>query len=113
MRFKPPPKQVEESGDISWRVEFRSMEAQLTDEENALFMFLVHCFVVILEDDHCFNLNLYMPISKIDENFQRSYKRDAITEQKFYFRKNIFEDGPCVLTEITLLEMFFGSVKII
>lgn len=106
MRFKPPPGQ---DSPISWRVEFRAMEAQLSEEENAIFIYLVHLFRVILEDKD-FNLNFYMPISKIDENFSRSYKKNAFMAEKFYFRKNLFEDGPCDLTEISLYEMFFGSV---
>lgn len=110
MRFKPPPEQITEDDKIGWRVEFRSMEAQLTDEENGIWIFLVHCFSVLLEDED-FNLNLYLPITKLDENFQRSYKRDAIIKEKLWFRKNVFENGPCVLTEVTMKELFFGSVK--
>ena len=58
MRFKPPPP----GGNIGWRVEFRSMEIQLTDFENAAFaIFNVLLTRVILS----YNLNLYVPISKV------------------------------------------------
>ena len=58
MRFKPPPP----GSDIGWRVEFRSMEIQLTDFENAAFaIFIVLLTRVILSYD----LNLYIPISKV------------------------------------------------
>lgn len=58
MRFKPPPP----GGNIGWRVEFRSMEIQMTDEENAAFaIFIVLLTRVILS----YGLNLYIPISKV------------------------------------------------
>ncbi|KAI0786681.1 glutamate-cysteine ligase catalytic subunit [Abortiporus biennis] len=86
VRFKPPPV----NSSIGWRVEFRSMEVQLTDYENAAFA----VFVVLLSRAIlAFNMNLYIPISKVDENMDRAQKRDAIHTQKFYFRKEIFAYG--------------------
>ena len=83
LRFKPPPPQ----SNIGWRVEFRSMEVQLTDFENAAFsIFIVLLTRAILS----FDLNFYMPISKVDINMQRAQKRDASRQGKFYFRKNVF-----------------------
>ncbi|KAF8453430.1 glutamate-cysteine ligase-domain-containing protein [Terfezia claveryi] len=59
MRFKPPP-----PGDsIGWRVEFRSMEIQLTDFENAAYaIFIVLLTRAILS----YGLNFYIPIDKPD-----------------------------------------------
>ena len=58
MRFKPPPP----NSPIGWRVEFRSMEVQITDFENAAFA----VFVVLLSRAiMAFNLNFYVPISKV------------------------------------------------
>ena len=37
VRFKPPPSM---DSSIPWRVEFRTMEVQLTQEDNAHFIFL-------------------------------------------------------------------------
>ena len=34
-----------------------------------------------------FDLNLYIPISKVDENMRRAHVRDALTSQKFFFRQ--------------------------
>ncbi|KAI7862999.1 glutamate-cysteine ligase-domain-containing protein [Spinellus fusiger] len=83
VRFKPPPP----NSNIGWRVEFRSMEVQLTDFENAAFsVFAVLLTRVILS----YKLNLYIPISKIDSNMQTAQKRGAVLDEKFYFRKNIF-----------------------
>ena len=58
VRFKPPPA----NSSIGWRVEFRSMEVQVTDFENAAFaVFIVLLSRAIME----YQLNLYMPISKV------------------------------------------------
>ncbi|KAN0061459.1 glutamate--cysteine ligase [Thecaphora frezii] len=83
MRFKPPPP----GGRIGWRVEFRSMEVQVTDFENAAFsIFIVLLTRAILS----FGLNFYIPISKVDANMDRAHCRDAIKTQKFYFRKEVY-----------------------
>ncbi|CAO3686172.1 unnamed protein product [Rhizopus microsporus] len=85
MRFKPPPP----NSTIGWRVEFRSMEVQLSDFENAAYsVFVVLLTRVILS----FGLNFYMPISKVDANMQTAHKRDAVLKEKFYFRKNVFSN---------------------
>ena len=63
------------------------MEVQLTDFENAAFaVFIVLLSRAILS----MNLNFYIPISKVDENMARAQKRDAVKEQKFFFRKDVF-----------------------
>jgi glutamate--cysteine ligase catalytic subunit len=83
IRFKPPPA----GNDIGWRVEFRPMEIQVTDFENAAFsVFMVLITRAILS----FDLNFYIPIPKTDENMQTAHKRDAVLDDKFYFRKNPF-----------------------
>jgi hypothetical protein len=38
-------------------------------------------------------MNFYIPMSLVDENFERSKKRNAITTQKFFFRTNIYDNG--------------------
>lgn len=86
LRFKPPPP----NSSIGWRVEFRSMEVQITDFENAAFaVFVVLLSRAILS----FNLNFYIPISKVDENMARAQERDATTQRKFYFRKDVHING--------------------
>lgn len=85
MRFKPPPP----NSNIGWRVEFRSMEIQITDFENAAFaVFIVLLTRVILS----YGLNFYIPISKVDENMMIAHKRDAVLNEKFWFRKNLFDN---------------------
>ncbi|XP_063979497.1 glutamate--cysteine ligase catalytic subunit [Diachasmimorpha longicaudata] len=82
MRFKPPPP----NSSIGWRVEFRPCEVQITDFENAAIV----CFVVLLSRVILsYNLNLLIPISKVDENMAKAQKRDAVRTEKFWFRKDI------------------------
>ncbi|CAN8067831.1 unnamed protein product [Agarophyton chilense] len=86
VRFKPPPPGT----DIGWRTEFRSMEVGLTDFENAAFsVFIVLLSRVIL----AFNLNFYIPMSKVDENMETAHGRDAVNNEAFYFRKNVFKSS--------------------
>ena len=89
VRFKPPPP----GSPIGWRVEFRSMEVQLTDYENAAFaVFIVLLTRAIMQ----LGLNFYIPISKVDENMHRAHRRDAVNQQKFWFRKDLFSPAPGV-----------------
>mmetsp|Transcript_12081 Transcript_12081/g.15670 ORF Transcript_12081/g.15670 Transcript_12081/m.15670 type:complete len:729 (+) Transcript_12081:98-2284(+) len=82
MRWKPPPME----SNMGWRVEFRPMEMQLTDFENAAYTVMI---VLITRVILFFDLNLYIPISKVDENMKTAHMRDAVTKQKFYFRKDL------------------------
>lgn len=83
MRFKPPPA----GSDMGWRVEFRPMEIQITDFENAAFsIFIVLLTRAILS----FNLNFYIPITRVSENMETAHIRDAVSTEKFWFRKNPF-----------------------
>ena len=84
MRFKPPPP---DNPNIGWRVEFRSMEILMTDFENAAFsIFIVLLSRVILS----FDLNLYIPIPRTTENMETAHRRDAVLNDKFWFRNDPF-----------------------
>jgi glutamate--cysteine ligase catalytic subunit len=87
MRFKPPPAGV----DIGWRVEFRPMEIQITDFENAAFSVFI---VLITRAILSFDLNFYIPITRVSENMETAHTRDAVLESKFWFRKNPFPVRP-------------------
>ena len=115
MRFKPPPPR----STIGWRVEFRPVEAQITDFENAAFV----CFVVLLTRVILsYRLNFLIPISKVDENMQRAQERDAVLNQKFWFRKDLaaqnsgapsgasVETSGDTYTEMTISEIINGKV---
>jgi glutamate--cysteine ligase catalytic subunit len=111
VRFKPPPP----NSPIGWRVEFRSMEIQLTDFENAAFaVFITLVSRAIL----FFHLNLYMPISKVDENLKRAHSRNAVNREKFFFRRHIRRSGTCAasveadddsLEEMSIADIFVGK----
>ena len=81
MRFKPPPAH---KSSVGWRVEFRTMDIQLTDFENSCLIVLLGMVVNIINH---FNIDFIIPISMADENMERAHKRDAILNQKFWFNK--------------------------
>jgi glutamate--cysteine ligase catalytic subunit len=59
------------------------MEVGVTDFENAAYtVFIVLVSRVIL----AFDLNLYIPLSKVDENMDRAHRRNAATSERFWFR---------------------------
>jgi hypothetical protein len=70
-----------------WRVEFRPLEVQLTDFENAAYAILTvltaRCLVAR-------GYNLYLPMSLVEENMKRAQLKDAVLLQRFYIRRNIF-----------------------
>jgi glutamate--cysteine ligase catalytic subunit len=109
MRFKPPPPK----STIGWRVEFRPCEAQITDFENAAYV----CFIVLLTRVIVtYGLNFLIPISKVDENMKRAQKRDAILNQKFWFRKDLVSQSSPTDAESTAgqeqicVEMTIGEI---
>ena len=130
MRFKPPPLNnvAPDGSQIGWRVEFRPMEVGLTDFENAAFAtFVVLLSRAILD----FGLDFLIPLSRVDENFLRARRRDALHTERFFFRTRCFPPGyrngfnghseacpsktivdaknPEGIYELTLNEIFNGS----
>jgi len=80
LRFKVPPP----NSDIGWRIEFRTMEIQLTDFENAAFAIFI---ILLSRAITALGVNFYIPISKVDINMERAQRRSAVTGEKFWFRK--------------------------
>ena len=95
VRFKPPPP-LSTGPPMGWRVEFRTMEVQLTDFENAAFTVFV---ALISRAILFFSLNFYLPISLVDDNLHRAHARDAIHTQRFHWRRVVKDcppdDQPC------------------
>lgn len=83
VRFKPPPSL---DSNIGWRVEFRTLDVQITDYENAAYITLVNLMTKVIND---FDVNLSLPISLSDVNMERAHAVDAVTKQKFWFRRNV------------------------
>jgi len=111
LRFKLPPPNT----DIGWRIEFRSMEVQLTDFANAAFSIFLLLLTRTIKN---LNLNFYIPISKIDENMQVAQVRDALRTKKFWFRRNVLplkegeeEDDTCELMTLDQIINGFTDEK--
>ncbi|KAE8377555.1 glutamate-cysteine ligase-domain-containing protein [Aspergillus bertholletiae] len=67
-----------------WRIEFRPMEVQLQDSENAafaVFMFLLSRAII------AYRLNFYIPIELVTESMQRAQQLDAVTKERIWFRR--------------------------
>ncbi|KAE8153560.1 glutamate-cysteine ligase-domain-containing protein [Aspergillus avenaceus] len=81
VRLKYPPPG---DNEIGWRVEFRPMEVQPREFDNAaflLFTFLLSRVVVTYE------LNLYIPIEKVLESMDTAHKRDSVLYDRLWFRR--------------------------
>jgi glutamate--cysteine ligase catalytic subunit len=79
LRFKPPPSQ---NSSIGWRVEFRTMDIQLTDFENTCLIVALGLIVNVINH---FDVNFIIPITLADENMKRAHYRDGILKEKFWF----------------------------
>lgn len=88
LRFKPPGL-YSEGEDIAstpgWRVEFRPMDIQLSDFENAAYSnFISLLSKAIIK----FKPNMYIPISRIDENMKIAHKINSAIDETYWFRKS-------------------------
>ena len=65
VRFKPPPSM---DSSIGWRTEFRTIDSQITYNQNFLF---THAVLIMGRLLGCkeLNLNFYIPISKVNCNY--------------------------------------------
>lgn len=105
MRLKPPPSF---DSPIGWRVEFRPMEVQVTDYENAAYVaFVVLMTRLILT----YKLNLLIPISKVDENLLEAQKRDSAKRSRFWFRREIFGTSDSTVILMTADEIINGTAE--
>lgn len=105
-RFKPPSPTNPELG---WRVEFRPMEVQLTDRENAAFA--VYSVLLARTLLH-FQLSLYLPISLVDINLSRAQKRDAVLNDLFYTRTNITNNQEACSISLRTLDDIINNPEI-
>ncbi|XP_065323634.1 glutamate--cysteine ligase-like [Gordionus sp. m RMFG-2023] len=106
VRLKPPSPP---NSDMGWRVEFRPIEVQLTDFENAAYaIFIVLLTRVIIS----FKLNFLVPISKMEKNMNEAQKLNAVRDGNFYFRyKNIINTHQHHGNEIIILNNVDISTK--
>ncbi|PWY81858.1 glutamate cysteine ligase [Aspergillus heteromorphus CBS 117.55] len=68
-----------------WRVEFRPMEVQLTDFDNAAFSIFMYLLSRAITT---FHLNFYVPIDKLTESMERAQRRNAALEERVWFRRS-------------------------
>ncbi|RAL11561.1 glutamate--cysteine ligase [Aspergillus homomorphus CBS 101889] len=80
VRLKPP---LSDSGP-GWRVEFRPMEVQLTDLDNAAFSIFIYLLSRAIT---IFHLSFYIPIDKLSDSMERAQKRNAALDQRIWFRR--------------------------
>ena len=103
MRFKPPPAL---DSEIGWRVEFRTLDVQITDFENAAWIALLQLLVQFLTKNPDYDTSL--PISQCDENMERAHSRDAVNTQNFFWKQTHTRESTD-FSEMTLNEIFNGS----
>lgn len=105
VRFKPQPNLKAE--DMAWRIEFRTMELQPTETENLYALFIVKSIAnILMNKDN--KLNFYIPISMVDANFERALRMNALLEEKFFFRVNVFESGVPEILELSIKDYLCG-----
>jgi len=83
VRFKPPPS---DNLDMPYRVELRTAEIQLSDFENACMASWSAVFARAAIEN---KWELYLPMSMNDMNMKRSWQREAVNTQKFWFRRRV------------------------
>ena len=66
------------------------MEVQFTDFENASFSIFI---VLVTRAILSYNLNFYIPISKVDENMKVAHHRNGTLTEKFWFRTDVFRES--------------------
>lgn len=73
-------------GLTSWRIEFRPMEAQVTDFESAAFVTFIQLIAasIISSNGNKSGIGL-IPISKLDLNMSNAQKRDAVRLERFHW----------------------------
>ena len=96
------------NSDLPWRVEFRPFEVMFTPEQQFLLAYPIQVLFRMVTCKE-FGLNLYIPMSYIHENRKRGLVRNSVTTQKFFFRRNVFDQGAPKVVEITLAEFINGS----
>lgn len=81
VRFKPP---MSDDGP-GWLVEFRPMEVQPTDFENAAFSIFTYLLSRAITTLH---VNFYLPMDKVGEAWEQSQRRNAVADSRLWFRRS-------------------------
>lgn len=86
VRFKPP---MSDNGP-GWLVEFRPMEVQPTDFENAAFSIFTYLLSRAITTLH---VNFYLPMDKVGEAWEQSQRRNAAVDSRLWFRRSGFSSN--------------------
>lgn len=110
MRLKPPSSF---DSKLGWLLEFRCMDAPLTEIEKSILTYVTTLLFRIVTSDKI-DVDFYVPMSKVDENFKRAFLRDSTTKQKFFFRRHFCSQLPGhvnnqEVVELTLAEFWEGN----
>lgn len=112
LRFKPPTQDATpENKDVpGWRVEFRPLEIQLTDFENAAYALLIYLlaefFLTFSESVNC-----YIPMSQVWENMDTAHNRDGILNSKFHWKDSFDGLANDNTSECTIDEIFHSETN--
>ena len=64
------------------------MDICVTDFENSALTIMVGMLANLINE---FDLDFIIPITLVDENMRRAHMRDALSEQKFWFKTSIYD----------------------
>ena len=87
LRFKIPRPSDK---DLCFKVEVRPLDLEITPFENTAMITLIILLYGMLVRMEC---DFIIPISLVDENFERAYQNDAINKKKFWWRINSFKSN--------------------
>jgi len=65
------------------------MDIQLTDFENTCLIVMMGLLTNVINH---FDVDFILPVTMCDENMKRAHLRDAILNQKFWFKKNFIRN---------------------
>lgn len=105
VRLKPPLNKKD-----SWKLEIRVFDIQHSIFRNTALMVFT---ILLVRTISYYNLYLYTPLSKVDDNFQQSMEKDGINKY-YYFRTNIEDKNSMdIYRKMTINEIINGENGII
>lgn len=108
VRLKLPVLSTTDAG-LPWRVEFRPMDSQPSDMENAA---LVVAMRILQQTIQHYNLDLRTPLSTVEENMSRANDRAAVTDQVFKFSvrpMSLADDSAPIFDDWASLDVIFNG----
>lgn len=109
IRFKPPTQKAipSEKNVPGWRVEFRPLDIQLTEFENAAYSIFIYLVVETVLSSYN-TLNPYLNMSRVWNNMDIAHKRDSVLNDKFHW-KNDFQSETASTDLYSINEIFHNK----